>query len=207
MKVLRAGHNDRTGHDKVYVVGIVPTSSGKFDVVARWGKRAASLPPHNQKTYHTASSLVEAERLAESTLRKKLGGGYEDVESSSYRPTKGRYTIEIARKQFGLPLADQPLAQRDSEPAPAKVESKPNKPVQTKSSVFIPVGQEVLVVCKDASGSRTEGGMDVRDGFDDDDEYVATASPLGDKYVQVFDRFGKPRSVPQGQFKLTAIVE
>jgi hypothetical protein len=93
-----------------------------------------------------------------------------------------------------------PLKQDTTTPA------KPVAKAEQKAGRFsIPLGKEVLVVCVDVIGK--DGGLDVRDGFDQNDEYVATASPLGDKYVQAFDRFGKPRSVPQQQFKLVAAVE
>jgi hypothetical protein len=208
VRVIRAAHNDLEQHDKVYVVGIVANGSG-FDVVARWGKRAASLPSTNRKVYHSGlRTLEEADRMASSTLRNKTGSGYVDVESTSYNPRKGRYSVEQAKAQFGEPLAGATTVQPTPKPA---AKPAPAKPAQTKAEqkggkFVIPAGVEVLVICVDASGAKTSGGMDVRDGYDEGDEYVACASALGDKYVSVSDRFGKFRSVPQEQFKLVATV-
>jgi len=210
MSVLMAAHNYRVGHDKVYIVGVVPLPGGKFGVVARWGKNAGSLPSSNEKQYHECNTLAEAGSRVVSIINKKIGSGYVNIESAEYAPRGTRFTMVEARRQFGKKLADEFVAQPD-DTVPTTKAAKPvaaqkDVPSQSKSGFHIPNDIEVLVVCVDPVGSCRDG-MDVRDGFDKDDEYVAKASPLGDKFVQVFDRFGKPRSVPQEQFKFVAAVE
>jgi len=60
---------------------------------------------------------------------------------------------------------------------------------------------EFLVICVDATGEKTDGGMDITAGYDEGQEFIANASSLGKDFIAVEDRTGKKCSCPRGQFK------
>jgi hypothetical protein len=210
---IRAAHCDDGTSNKVYVVGITKDGDGTFNVVAAWGKLSAKLP--DTKVYHSGVvSLEFADSLAADIFGKKTRKKYIDVESGVYVGTtkpKGKYSLKQATEEFkntteGRGLVDF-YGNTDSpdESIPVSGKTKKTKaPFQTEKQFYIPEGVEVLVVIRDVDGK--DGGMDIRDGFDLDEECVAVASPLGDKYVSILDRFGISISVPQQQVKFLEAV-
>jgi hypothetical protein len=190
VKTNRAAHFQKGTSDKVYVVSIRENSAGRWEVVAKWGKRRTS--PQSQQVKSTHSSRASAEMAAQEVFGKKIWKSknpYTDIDSSSYSGPctrsslrSGWFEAEIEQKE----ATAKPMPKPTPAPAPAPV-----APVKDPTESM----HEFVVVCVDNAGCE--------DRFDEDVQYVAETHPEGDLYY-VYDKNGKKDEWFKDRFKLAA---
>ena len=88
MKRNRVAHFQSGSSDKIYIASIRPNTSGKFDVLGKWGPRNGNVQLQVKGTYSTESQAIAA---MENLFREKTVKGYRNIEDQSYH---GSVTIQ-----------------------------------------------------------------------------------------------------------------
>ena len=174
MRTNRAAHYQGGGSDKVYVVSI-RRRQGKFEVVARWGRRGGSFQEQVKSTY---VSEVGADSAASEVFSTKIVKGYQDIERAGYM---GPVTMSSLKSEGWLETEDGKASGTAAKPTP-KVTPAPVKETEATILDGLPDGKEFVVVCVNNAG--------VEDRFDCNVQYVAEVHPAKEMLF-VFDKFGK----------------
>lgn len=176
-RMNRVAHYEAGTSDKVYMACVREAVDGGFEVLGKWGRRGKKLSSQVKGKY---GSLQEALRAQGEVFSNKLGEGYIDIESSSYRGSLTASDPEIRANLEKTSVVKAPVV-----PAAKKIPLESERMLDPKTMV---------AVCVDNSG--------MEDRFDVGTSYVfetvhlvkgkkdTAAQPAKKGMVWVFDKLG-----------------
>lgn len=169
-------HYEAGTSDKVYIVSVVKKSSG-YQVVTKWGRRGRENL--NSQVKGTFPDELAARYLQGEIVNEKIGKGYQDIESSSYRGSVRTSDLDIIdnlEKDDGITLMEVF-----------------NEEAREKNRTL---KGETEMVCVDNSG--------IEDGFDRGVTYIC--EPHSEPTVRLsvmsaYDKLGNKRDVLLERFE------
>lgn len=81
MKRNRVAHYQAGSSDKIYIASIRQSTSGKFDVLGKWGPRNGNIQLQVKGTYSSEQQAIAA---METLFREKTAKGYRNIEDRGY---------------------------------------------------------------------------------------------------------------------------